>query len=339
MKPVSATSAVKEVGILGEGAFGTAIACLLADNGCGVKLWCHDQDTPRVINATGINQRYLPNIQLSSFIETTTQFNDLFSCQYIFEAIPVKFLRSVLTEARPYVQPDHIWVMMSKGIENTTLQFPSQILADICGSTRVCALTGPSLAYDVATRKPTAVVLAGDCSVVLPVQQLLANDYFRPYSSTDLMGAQVGGALKNVISVLMGMAIEAQLSEDTKAFLFTRGLHEIAQLAEILGGRAQTIYGLAGVGDLVLSSLSGKGRNAKAGALLVQGKSLGQIENELGGLPEGINTIISLHQLIEQRSLDMPICASMYEIVYAGRTVGEVVQRIINRPLEQECKV
>ncbi len=335
MKPVNEISAVKEVGILGEGAFGTSIACLLADNGYQVKLWCHDQDVPNIIKTTGINQRYLPDIQLNSLITPTSSYEELFSCTYIFEAIPVKYLRSVLTEALPHIRFTHSWILMSKGIENDTLKFPSQILEDVCNTKEFCTLGGPSFAIEIATKQPTAVTIAGDCALVTQVQKMLVNEYFRPYSSTDITGVQIGGALKNVISVFMGMA--KGTSENTQAFLFTRGLYEIVQLTEILGGRAETVYGLSGIGDLVLSSLSGKGRNATAGALLAQGRSLKEIEQQFRVLPEGFNTIVSMYQLIQQRNLDLPLCAAIYGMVYQGRQLHDVMNEMMNRPLEQEC--
>lgn len=331
---------MKHVGMIGEGAWGTAVATLLAHNGYTVHLWCHDASVQECIATTGYNARYLPDIKLSPLIIPTTDLSAVIAqSPWIFEALPVKFLRSVLMQARGYFSSEQKWVILSKGIEQQTLLLPSQIIDDVFQTT-VCkaAILGPSFALDLAQEDITAVTVGADtCDLSLALQQMLSNDYFRPYLSLDLIGVQVGSAIKNVITLGIGILDGAGFRDNAKAFLLTRGLHEIVLVATALGGKPETVYGLSGVGDLVLTAMGSLSRNLAVGKSLGQGKSLEAILEQTGYIPEGINTVQSLYQLAMQKGLDLPVCTGIYQVIFEHKTIQSVLEELMARPLEREC--
>ncbi|MDR3550890.1 MAG: NAD(P)-dependent glycerol-3-phosphate dehydrogenase [Candidatus Babeliales bacterium] len=330
------------VTVLGSGAWGTAVATLLAANGCMVKLWCYDASVAHEIATHGTNQQYLPGVTLNSRIQAVTDLEQaLDQSTYIFEAIPVKHLRSILEQARSYYRPDQVWVVLSKGIEQHTLMLPTQIIDDVFGKGNKpsrAVFSGPSFAMDLASHQVTAVTIAAtDCLVGNQLQTLLANGYFRPYISLDIIGAQVGGALKNSITLGIGILDGAGYTDNAKAFLLTRGLHEIAQVAVSLGGKQETIYGLSGMGDLILSSMGKLSKNLALGRRLGSGTIISQIEEQSSILPEGINTIQSVHELITSKKLDLPICLGIYQMIFNGKSTHQFLAELMSRPLESDC--
>ncbi len=332
---------MKRVAVVGEGAWGTAVAMLLADNGFLVNLWCQDPAVAHSIKQKRINERYFPDFKIP---ETIIPVTDLSSAvdgvTYIFEAIPVKYMRPVFSLMRPHIRKDHVVIILSKGIENNSLLFPTELVNEVIGfQVEQAVLAGPSFAKEIAERRTTAVTLAASCDLALKIQHMLANNYFRPYITTDIVGVQVGAALKNVMSLGVGMADGAGLSENTKAFLVTRGLAEMAQLAVVLGAKQETIYGLSGVGDLILSSMGTLGRNVALGRQLGQGKTIAELEKVIDVIPESINTVISLEQLLQQRKLDLPVCRGIYQVVAGHKKITDVVAELMARPLEYECEV
>lgn len=328
-----------KVTVIGEGAWGTAIAMLLASNNYHVMLWCHDEHVVKTIKQHRTNH-YLPGFTLSESIIPTHDIQQALEySEYIFEAIPVKYLRSVIESAQNYARVGHRWIVLSKGIENNTLKFPVQIIEEIISGAKTAVVAGPSFAKEVAQQKITALTVASqDNELSFQVQRMLANSYIKPYTSNDVIGTQVGGALKNVIALGIGIADGAGLSENSKAFLFTRGLREIIELTQRLGGRPETIMGLSGVGDLVMSAFSSLGRNRSCGNLLGQGKNLVDLEKEYDVMPEGINTTQSLYELIHKHHLDMPVCVGIYNIVYKQESVHTLLAQLMAGPLEKEYK-
>lgn len=332
---------MKHMAILGEGAWGTAVATLLANNGYAVKIWCYHPEVVEQINLQHHNKKFLPGISLDQSIIATSDLKEALSdAQSVFEAIPVQFLRSVLQQAKPYCDPEQIWVVLSKGIEQDTLLFPTQIIDEVLGdSVQKALLMGPSFAKDVANKQITAVTVAApDCDQAKALQQLLANDYFRPYISTDMIGVQVGAALKNLITLGVGMLDGAGYTDNAKAFLLTRGLHEMVQLATHLGGKQETLYGLSGVGDLVLSSMGSLSRNLEVGKRLGSGQSLEAILKETGYIPEGINTVQSVQQLLDKEKINLPICRGIYDVIFADVSLKQMLQSLMREPLSWECE-
>ena len=333
---------MKKVSILGAGAWGTAVACLLADNGYQVIVWCHEPAVADAINSTRINERYLPGVKLLPLIQATADLQEAIAhAQWIFEAVPVKFLRSVLEQAKPFYTSSQKWVIMSKGIEQNTLMLPTQILDDVFkADVHKAIFSGPSFAADLAQKQITGVTIAAQsCDIGLELQSMLANSYFRPYISLDIIGVQAGGALKNIIAIGMGILKGAGYTDNAQAYLFTRGLHEIVQLTTMLGGKRETVYGLSGAGDLVLTAMGNLSRNMLLGQQLGAGKSLSAITAEWGTLPEGINTVQSIHQLAAKHSLDLPICNGLYELIFNNKPTESFLRELMARPLELECNL
>ena len=332
----------KQVGILGEGAWGTAIATVLARNGYIVKLWCYHASVAEQITKTGINEQFLPGIKLSKSIIPVTRIEDVVcGSELIFEAIPVKYLRDVITKARNCFTDAQTWIVLSKGIENKTLLLPSQIIDDVFQKkVKQAIVAGPSFAMDVAKEQITAVALASsDCAIAQHIQSVLANNYFRPYITTDTIGVQIGAALKNVITLAIGMLDGAGYTDNTKAFIFTRGLHEISTLIPVLGGKQETAYGLSGIGDVVLSAFGKLSKNLEVGKRLGHREKLDTILQETGYIPEGINTVQSLHELLQIKMLDLPICQGVYEIIFKDVPIASFLKKLMNKPLTFECEM
>lgn len=332
---------MKHICVLGEGAWGTAVATLLAHNGHAVKLWCYEASNAQAIARTRMNERYLPGHILSERITPTTSLQDaVCGSEWVFEAIPVQYLRSVIEQAAPCFTDEQIWVVLSKGIEKDTFLLPTQIIDAVTGkSYKKAVFAGPSFAAELASKQVTAVsVAATDCDVAYALQALLTNDYFKPFFNTDLIGVQVGGAVKNVITLGVGLLDGAGYTDNTKAFLVTRGLQEMSHIAKALGGKLETLYGLSGMGDLMLTSLGKLSRNLAVGKRLGKGDALQTILDELGHVPEGINTVQTIHQLMQKKNLQLPICNAIYEIIFASKKVDHLIAALMQHSSAEECK-
>jgi len=331
-----------KVTVLGEGAWGTAVATLLAENGYNVCLWCYHESVAEEIETKHINSKYLPGIELNKKIVPTVDIKEaIVGTQWIFEAIPVQFLRSVLEDCAPYYDADQIWVILSKGIENKTLMLPTQILDEVlCNTVCKAVFSGPSFAHDLAHKQLTAATIAVEnCQTAYKLQELLANTYFKPYNSLDIIGVQVGGALKNVITLCIGMLDGAGYTDNAKAFVLTQGLHEIVEVATALGGSAQTLYGLSGLGDLVLSAMGEHSRNLEVGKRLGRGEKLKAILEDMNSIPEGVDTTRSLYQLQKKLNLNLPICTGVYNILFKDKTLKDLLNTLICEPSLSECQL
>lgn len=320
---------MKTIGILGEGAWGTALANLCADNGFTVYLWCYDQAVKKSIQNNHSNQRYLPGVATHSLVIPTTELQDVFThCRWIIETTPVQYLRSVIEKCVPYVCPGHIWVIASKGIENDTLLFPTQIIDDVLPfQPKKIVAVGPSFAQEVAQRIVTALDIAAcDYQDGVALQHMLANAYFYPYIHNDIIGAQVGATVKNIIALGMGMLHGAGYKDNTKAFFLTHCLQEASQLVVALGGQEKTIYGLSGIGDIVLSAMSSQSRNRQVGEYIGKGRTLEDILLQTGYIPEGINSAKSMYQLIQKRNLNLPVCKGIYEVLFEGKPIELLIE-------------
>lgn len=330
----------QRVCVLGDGAWGTAFAHLLADNGHTVSLWCHDASVVHDIAQHRRNQRYLPGIQLPT---TITPKSDLCAAvagvDWIFEAVPVKFLRSVVERAKPCTTSAQQWVVLSKGIETDTGMLPGAVINAVLGYDATKAIiSGPSFARDLAHKKITSVTVASaDHAMGMQVAALLANAYFRPTLSVDMIGTQVGGALKNVIAVAIGMLDAAGYTDNTKVFILTRGLAEMRCITQTLGGQPQTVYGLSGLGDLVLTCMGSLSKNLAVGKQLGAGVTLDALSAQAGAMPEGINTIVAVNQLAHTLHLNLPLFQGVYRIIFERSSVQALLADLMSRPIEREC--
>ncbi len=319
--------------VLGAGPFGTAMATLLAGNGHEVKLWCYEKDVAQEINDSHENKRYLPGIKLDSKITATTDL--AFGVQksiFIFEAIPIPFFRGILKQVKDLISPDQIIVLLSKGLEQNTLFLPSQIVDDVFDKQREKAVVaGPNFAMEIAKKYPTPSMICSDNKDVIDeLKKILQNDFFRCFSSKDVIGVQIGGALKNLIAVSYGMFSE-HLKDQTNflAFVLTQGLEEMSKVSASLGGKPETVYSLAGFGDLVLTTTGLLSRNLKAGKMLAKGLTLEEISASLQTLPEGISTAHSIYELIEKFSLKLPLCKGTCEVIYKKKSLDDFSKELM----------
>ena len=317
-----------EITVLGAGAWGTAVACLLAHNGHRVRLWCYEKEVCDSIAQRRENVHYLSGVVIPDTVVPLCHISDVLDgAQYVFEAVPVAFLRSVLECARPFYHKGQRWIILSKGIEQHSLKLPSTLIDDSMADTVqkiVCA--GPSFAHGIAQKALTAVVLAAkDETVAQEIQRLLSNDFFRVHYSSDIIGVQLASALKNVVAIGMGILDGAGCHENTKAYFLTQGLADIATIVHMSGGKKETVYGLAGVGDVVLTSLSSSSRNMSIGRRLARGHTITEIQQECAILPEGINTVQSVYQLMREKKLSCPVFAGIYDMIFQGKTVMDML--------------
>lgn len=322
MKPASIT-------ILGAGRWGTAIASLLADNGHHVTMWCKESDVADDINNDHINKLYCPEFILHKNIRATGNIAEAVrETLWIFEATPVTFLRTIVQQTKHHVNPQTHWVVLSKGIEADTLKLPTQIIQDVLGhNTTTSVFGGPTFAQELLTKQFSAADIANTNKQEREkLATLLNNDYFVSHLSSDPIGVQVGGAIKNVFALMIGLAHGSGFKDNTTAYLLTRALQEMIILVKALGGNRETIYGLSGLGDMILSCTGSHSKNLKAGTLLAQGLSMNDLIREFGTLPEGLNTLESIHQLITKNNLTLPLCQTTYAIIMQRMPVEELLR-------------
>lgn len=326
---------MKKITILGDGAFGTACATVLAHNGHQVTLWCWNSSVADDIRNNHLNSKYLPDIQLSKNIIPTTSLEEALKNDIIFEAIPVQFMRSVLEKCKPFARKEHCWIALSKGIEQKTLLVPTEIVQDIFGKEIVAAaISGPSYAHELAHQQPTGVTIASDNKKFSEeISTLLNTTYFCTDHSTDLFGIQLVGALKNCVAIGVGLLEGSDSGVNTHILFMIRALEEIKNLLQKLGGDEDSLYGLAGIGDVVLTCFGKQtgapgSRNHKFGALMGQGKNFEETIKLLGLEPEGVNTLQSLQQLAQKHNLTLPIFMALHEIVFQQKDVQSLIQML-----------
>ncbi len=322
----------QSIAILGGGAWGTALATLLAEHSHQIMLWCHKQKVADAINTTHANPTYLPGAQLCGHITATSDLaRTITTHEWIFVAVPVSFLRDVLEQAKPYATPNKTWILMCKGIEDTTFMLPTQILNHVLGyEAQSVVLAGPNFAQEVCLRQFTATLLASNQEgLANQVSHLLATIYFKSYIAQDVLGIQACSAFKNVLALMYGIAIGAGCQENTKAFLLTEGLREMGTIAAFFGGKLETVYGLAGIGDTILSCTGGLSKNVRTGIAFGQGMTLDTVQTLLPVMAEGMNTLRSLKHLMHQQNLSWPICEATYRFIFDHIPFEQFLQCII----------
>jgi glycerol-3-phosphate dehydrogenase (NAD(P)+) len=313
--------------ILGSGAWGTATAVLLSARH-RVALWGRSPERMKEIADRRENARYLPGVKIPAAVEIGT----LPPSDVYVIAVPTQHIQSTLSglkldRATPVVS-------LAKGIEIGTLRRPSEILSTWFD--RVSALSGPSMAHEVAMGLPTTVVAAG--SNAEEIQKIFMGPTFRVYTSTDLVGVELGGALKNVITVAAGICDGLKLGDNAKASLLTRGVVEMSRFGAAMGAEAQTFFGLAGIGDLITSCYSPLGRNLFVGRQIGAGKSLDQLLKEMVHVPEGVWTSKAVVELAKKRSIDMPICTEVYRVLYEGKNPKDGIKDLMTRAPKAESR-
>ncbi len=316
--------------VLGDGAWGTAIATVLAHNGHQVTLWCYDASVAQSIRTSCTNDQYLPGIILYRTIEPTTDFFYAFKeSEAIFEAIPVPYLRTTLIKCKDFVTAHIPWVILSKGIEQDTLLLPTEIINTVVGPTDCAVVSGPSFARQLAQKQITACTLAGNSSVTGFIQSLLNNEYFTTELSSDFIGVQLAGAFKNCVALGIGLLEALGYGDNTKAFFLTRMLDELKTLIIYKNGQPDTITSLAGIGDILLTAYGSQSRNRAVGYELGKGVKLSALKESFGTLPEGINTLQSLYQLLNQQPIKLPLCALLYRMIFENASCNLIKDQLM----------
>jgi glycerol-3-phosphate dehydrogenase (NAD(P)+) len=333
--------AMMNVAVLGAGAWGTALAKLLADKKNPTVIWSNRADVAQQINEGRVNQRYLPGITLPHELRASTDLDDtLRDADLVVVVVPSHALRDVVRRARPAVPERALICSATKGIENDSLSLMSDVLLQELGHAtqpRLTYLSGPSFAKEVATGQPTVVVVAGTSEAETEVvQRAFATDRFRVYSSLDVTGVEIGGALKNVIAIAAGAADGLGFGHNARAALITRGLTEIGQLAARKGANPLTVAGLSGMGDLVLTCTGELSRNRTVGVELGKGRTLGDVLASLGHVAEGVKTSKSAFDLGIKLSVDMPITGEVYRVLYEDKSPRQAVVDLMTRALSRE---
>jgi glycerol-3-phosphate dehydrogenase (NAD(P)+) len=322
--------------VLGGGAWGTALASHVARAGLPVRLWVREAEVAAAVNERHENPAYLPGAELPSELRATTDIAEaLAGVEAVIVAVPSEFCRTVYRTAARLLPPAAVLVSATKGLEIDTLQRMTEVAAAEAPGHPLAVLSGPSFALEVARALPTAVVVAShDHACAERVQRALATRAFRVYSSEDVAGVELAGALKNVIAIAAGIVDGLGFGHNTVAALVTRGLAEISRLAVALGGRPDTLAGLAGLGDLVLTCTGGLSRNRTVGQRLGRGQSL---EAATAGLhPEGVRTTLAACALAERHGIDLPIAAQMRAVLYAGKPPRDALEELMLRSLKRE---
>jgi len=324
--------------VVGGGSWGTALAAHLTRCGHAVGLWLRDPKAAAEIRDRGTNEAYLSGISLPPGIEATSELGHaLGTAEAVFMAVPSTASRSVYREARAAIPRGAPLVSATKGIETDTLLRMSEVAAQELPGHPVAVLSGPSFAAEVAAEQPTAVVVASmEREVAEAMQRVLANRTFRAYSSDDVVGVELAGALKNVIAIAAGIVDGLGYGHNTVAALVTRGLAEITRLAVALGGRPDTLAGLAGLGDLVLTCTGSLSRNRRVGQALGRGESLAKAVAETRMVAEGIRTTQAAAVMAERAGVEMPIVQQMRGVLYEGKRPRQAVDELMLRSLKRE---
>ena len=323
--------------VLGTGAWGTAAAMLLADNGHAVTFWSHDEKKAALLEQTRENP-LLKGVRLSEKIAVTHSLDGLARAEMAVFASPSFALREVARAAAPRLKRGALLVSLTKGIERGTHLRMSEIIAQECGEGYlIVALSGPSHAEEVARRLPTGCVAAcADLSAAETVQRAFMNEVFRVYTHDDIVGVELAGALKNVAALCCGVSDGCGMGDNTRALLITRALSEISRLAERMGGRKETLAGLAGMGDLIVTCTSMHSRNRRAGILIGQGRSVQQAMDEVGAVVEGYYAARSAHELAQRCGVEMPISTAVYEVLYEGKSAAPMIGVLMSRTPKRE---
>jgi glycerol-3-phosphate dehydrogenase (NAD(P)+) len=329
------------IAVIGAGSWGTALAESLAGSGHEVRLWAYEKEVVECILSEKVNRPYLPGIELSERIRPTTEITRaLDGAQYVLTVMPSHVCRLLFKQMLPNLHPDMILVSATKGLEDESLMRMSQVIQSVVGkryAPRIAVLSGPSFAREVALGYPTAVVVASqDPTVSGFIQENFSSKTLRLYTSTDVIGVEIGGAVKNVIAIAAGVVEGLGLGHNPMAALITRGLAEIARLGSACGARAETLSGLAGMGDLVLTCTGSLSRNRSVGIELGKGKTIAEIIGSMHTVAEGVNTTGATVKLAKKHHVEMPIIRQVYRILQGDISPQEAIHELMKRSLKNE---
>lgn len=329
-----------KVSILGAGGWGTALSILLYHNSCKVTLWEYNPEYANTLKKYRENFYFLPNVKIPKNIKITNNIEEAVEdSQIIVVATPTQYIRKSLSGLKNFDLNKKIILSVSKGIEDETLLTVTELLKDMLKNSNLylAALSGPSHAEEVSRRIPTSVVCSSENIKIAKVcQKVFSNKYFRVYTSNDLKGTELGGALKNVIAIAAGIADGARFGDNTKAAIMTRGMNEIMKLGVKMGARMETFFGLSGIGDLIVTCSSKLSRNRFVGEQIGKGKSLNSVIKEMKMVAEGVNTTVAAYKLSKKFKVEMPIVKEVYQVLFMGKSPYEAAKALMCRPLKKE---
>ncbi len=327
---------MRNISIIGSGSWGVALAIHLAKLGNNVKMWSFSEEEKDLINNEK-KCKFLPNVVLPEGINCTTSFKEAIEgTDFIVHVTPSKFTRNIVKQYKEFVTNQPI-VICSKGFEKDSMMTLDEVVKEEIPNAKIAVLSGPSHAEEVSISIPTVLVVASKYDVVLKmVQDTFMSERMRIYTSRDVKGVELGGALKNIIAFCAGVAAGIGLGDNTFAALITRGLAELSRLGVALGGQKETLYGLSGLGDLIVTCLSEHSRNRRAGKLIGQGKSLEETKKEVGMTIESIDNIEVAYELGKLHNIEMPIVEAVYGILYKGLKPEDAVKILMNRARKSE---
>jgi len=327
--------------VLGSGAWGTAIADLIANNTKkNIYLWAYEEEVARSISTNYQNKKYMPGKKLNKNILADIKLPNL-HFKIIFVVIPSQFIFSFFKDFKNHFEKfnkdKHNFVICSKGIDLQRKKLLSEVVKEFFPKSNIAILSGPSFANDVLNRKPTAVTLATKSSKLAKILvDLLSNNYFRVYVSKDIIGVQINGAMKNVLAIAAGMTEGLNLGENARAAILARGIKEITRLVQAVGGKKDTVLGMSGVGDIILTCVSKSSRNYNFGVMLGKGKKIKDIINKEKHTTEGVENIKVVYFLKKKHNIQMPILEAVYKILVKGYHFNKVINSLLSRPLTND---
>lgn len=329
--------ASRKIGVIGGGAWGTALATLVATQGHSTLIWAFEDEVAREISTAHTNSLYLKGVALSQNLKATSDLSDMAGFDIILCVVPAQHTRKILEQFKPFSHAGQAIVLCSKGIETGSLSLMTDVVSDVLPEVVPAVLSGPSFAIDVAQGLPTAVTLAcADSKMADSLAATLSGPTFRPYTSTDLIGAEVGGAIKNVLAIACGMVLGMKLGKSAHAALIARGFAEMTRLGEAMGADPHTLTGLCGLGDLVLTCSSQQSRNMSCGYALGEGETLQGFLTARKVVVEGVASAPAVLELSRKYAVDMPISTCVAEIVSGQTDPKTAMMALLNRPLRSE---
>lgn len=330
----------EKVVIIGDGAMGTVCGQILSENGLDVTIWSHAAEQTQSLQEHRENRAFLPGVKLAESMRFISDDNCLKSgVNWAISAIPCKFLRPIWERLSKNVPENLGIISITKGIENDTLERPTEIIEACLGKRPLGVFSGPNIADELSKKLPaTSTVASSNESFAQQVQAAFTTPWLRVYTNPDLVGVELAGATKNVIAIAAGLIDGLQAGDNAKAALLTRGLVEISRLGVALGARAETFSGLSGMGDMITTCVSPKGRNRTFGQALAQGKSVREVLDDIPGEVEGVNTCRSVHQLAQKYRVEMPITEAVFQILFEDKPVKQAINELMTRKPKAESK-
>ncbi|MCG6551927.1 MAG: NAD(P)-dependent glycerol-3-phosphate dehydrogenase [Candidatus Magnetominusculus sp. LBB02] len=331
---------MNSISVIGAGSWGTVLANLLALKGSQVRLWAYEKETVEAIAKYRENKPFMPGLALSPNITPTNSLSEAVgAAAYVILVVPTQFIRRILEKAAPLIGKDAVVITAAKGVERGTLKTASAIIRQFTGN-EIAALSGPSFADEVAAKRPTAVTLAiaAHSTHVHIIQDMFYTEYFRVYTNEDIVGVELGGALKNVIAIASGICDGLGLGLNARAALITRGLSEIIRLGVALGAKENTFSGLSGLGDLVLTCTGNLSRNYTVGLRLGRGETPAEILSDMKTVAEGVETSASAYELACRTGVEMPIVEQVYKVIHESRNPDAAVRELMSRELKEEFR-